>query len=351
MVLFSGILLVPAHAAFSSLYIFGDALSSTTDNPQIGPLYYGKRYSNGRVWVEVLVQRQGLAYEASKNNSYFDHNSAELAAQINSFPPPPNASTSLFIVWVCNADTFDAAISDPPYNASQWAAANSQAQTNHLQIITNLYARGVRTLILPNAVDISRIPTFNQSPLTNVMRNGCIAYNVAFSNTINQARALRPDLKIYAPDFFGLLNGALTNAAKYGLINVTYNGFSLAATLANQNGFPNAATNGYGTNYIFWDPQNPTAKFHAVMADVVQQLISPVQITAITPFAGSNQLEVVNLPVGLNGFADGVVDMSLTNWTSLKSFPSTNTTQAVFVTSASPQWFYRLRFPYAWSWP
>ena len=34
-------------------------------------------------------------------------------------------------------------------------AANNQSQTNHLQIITNLYAKGVRTLILPNAVDIS----------------------------------------------------------------------------------------------------------------------------------------------------------------------------------------------------
>ena len=33
--------------------------------------------------------------------------------------------------------------------------AINQSQTNHLQIITNLYAKGVRTLILPNAVDIS----------------------------------------------------------------------------------------------------------------------------------------------------------------------------------------------------
>ena len=87
------------------------------------------------------------------------------------------------------------------------------------------------------------------------------------------------------------------------------------------------------------------------MADVAQQLISPVQVSQITAFAGSNQLEVVNMPIGLNGFVDGVVDMSLTNWASLKSFSSTNTTQTVFVTSASPQWFYRLRFPYAWSWP
>ena len=222
------VLAVPvARADFSSFYVFGDGLSATADNPSAGSLYYGQRFSNGRVWVEVLAQRQGLTYDASKNDSYYDHNSSTLVTEINNFKAPPDVANDLFIVWVCNADTFDAASDhDTP---AQWTLANTVSQSNHLLIITSLYAKGVRTLIMPNAVDISVIPAYNESNLTNVMHNGCIAYNVAFSNTINQAMALCPGLTIYTPDYYTLLNNVLTNAANYGLTNALYHGYSIDA--------------------------------------------------------------------------------------------------------------------------
>ena len=53
---------------------------------------------------------------------------------------------------------------------------------------------------------------------------GCVDYNIRFSNTISQAKALCPSLKIYAPDFFTLLNNVLANAAAYGLTNALYQG-------------------------------------------------------------------------------------------------------------------------------
>ena len=370
-VLFFGTILFPAHATYSSLYVFGDALSSTTDNTP-GATYYGQRFSNGRVWVEVLAQRQGLAYNASKNNSYYDHNSAALVPQINSFSAPSDVANDLFIVWVCNADTFDA--SSAHDTAAQWLAANNLSQANHLQIISNLYAKGVRNLILPNAVDISKIPAYNKSNLTNTMQNGCIAYNLAFSNTINQARVLFPGLKIYAPDFFTLLNSVLTNAAYYGLTNALANGYSIDARTAFNYGYPPAATNGFGTNFIFWDNMDPTAKLHAVMADVAQQIISPVQINQLTVLTGSNRLDLVNIPIGLNGFVDSSTNLAaLPRWTTDLNFSSTNTTQSVFVnapplpegsfgpsggsgTNSLPPFVfnsrvYQLRFPYAWNWP
>jgi len=374
-VLLFGFVVLPTQAAYTSLYVFGDALSSTTDNPEIGPLYYGQRYSNGRVWVEVLAQRQGLT--ASNNDSYYDHNSADLVTEINSFSAPSDVTNDLFIVWVCNADTFDAA--SVPDTSVQWNAAINQSQTNHLQIITNLYAKGVRTLILPNAVDISMIPAFNRDVSAGVMHNGCVAYNVAFSNTINQAMALCPGLTIYTPDFFTLLNNVLTNAVYYGLTNALAGGYSIDALDAQNYGYPPAAISGYGTNYIFWDPQDPTAKLHEVMADVVQQLVSPVQISQLTVLNGSNQLNVANMPVGLNGFVDG--STNLVNWASVTNINSTNTTQSLFVNASplvtpppesgggspgnpanggtatnsvafpSAGQFYRLHFPYAWTWP
>lgn len=367
----------PAHAAFMSLYVFGDGLSSTVDTTFPGsPLYYGQRYSNGRVWVEVLAQRQGLTYAASKNNSYWDHNSAAVVTDVKNFTAPPDVANDLFIVWVCNADTFDAATAllyNPNY---QFSNANILSQANHLQIITNLYAKGVRTLILPNAVDISAIPAFNTGTLAPALHAGCVDYNARFANTINQARTLCPGLTIYAPDFFTLLNNVLTNAANYGLTNALAKGRSIDALDAQNYGYPTAATNGYGTNFIFWDPQDPTAKFHAVIADVVQQVISPVQINQIIALDGSNRLDVVNVPVGLNGFVDNSTNLAPANWAALQNITSTNATQSVFVLTPAAQkspafisadqgglpepggtavvtalQFYRLRFPYAWNWP
>ena len=354
---------LPVKAAFHSLYVFGDGLSSTTDTNYPGSSqYYGQRLSNGRVWVEVLAQRQGLAYYVSNNNSYFGHNSSEtLANVVSSFLPPADVSNALFVVWVCNADTFDSA--QVPDNSDQWRTDNIQAQINYSNIIANLYADGVRTLILPNAVDISKIPDFNGTinnsygSLAATMSAGCVDYNVRFSNTISQARSL-PGLTIYAPDFFNLLNNVLTNAAYYGLTNATYQGFSIDAIDVNNfySSLPPCATNGFGTNFIFWDPDNPTAQLHAIIADEVQKLLpQTVRIGKITPFIGSNRLDVVNMPGGLNGFVEGGTNLAVASWTTnLVGFTSTNTTPSVFVPASGSPWFYRLRipyYPYSWSWP
>jgi|SRR6185369_16648778 len=374
-----GLAVLPAHAGFSSLYVFGDALSSTTDGTT-GPYYYPGRDSNGRTWIEVLAQRQGLAYDASKNNSYYDHNSATLVTDILTFKKPADISTALFVVWVCNADTFDAAQNhDTPL---QWTLDTTLSQANHLQVITTLYTMGVRNLVLPNAVDISRIPAYNRSSLAGVMHNGCVAYNAALANTINQARLLCPDLTIYTPDYYTLLNNVLTNAASYGLVNALNNGSSIDVlsdpTIANK------ALNGKGTNYIFWDNQDPTAMLHEIMADVAQQIISPVKIAKLAPLNGGNRLDLANIPIGLNGFVEGTTNLTLIDWTGVTNIASTSSAQSIFVNAAplqlppippssggsgggigdpssgtgtnnvpfpSAAQFYRVSFPFAWSWP
>src|SRR5215813_4364411 len=102
--MFLGPLVASSPAAFSSFYIFGDGTCTTTGTPTPAQYYYGKRYCNGRIWIEVLAQRQGLAYDTNKNVSFFGHTSAALLTNINAFVPPLDASNSLFVVWVCDAD-------------------------------------------------------------------------------------------------------------------------------------------------------------------------------------------------------------------------------------------------------
>ena len=333
---------VPASSALSSFYVFGDALSATADtaNSPGPPLYDGYRWSNGRVWVEVLAQLQGIPIY---NNSYFDHNSSITVVDVKSFSAPPNVANDLFAVWVCNADTFDAASTvvndnnqNPAHLLNEFISANMASQINHFQIITNLYAKGVRNLIMPNAVDISTIPAYNLGNATAVLHAGCIDYNARFVTTINQAKAACPSLNIYTPDYYTLLNNVLTNAAYYGLTNAKSGGYSIDAL---DDLYANAPVNlnGAGTNYIFWDPKDPTAKLHAVMANVAQQLISPpVQVGNIIPFAGGRRWDVVHYPAGVGGLANATTHLTPTNWTDRLSIVGSNTAPMLVVPTSRP---------------
>jgi phospholipase/lecithinase/hemolysin len=353
-----GFTVSPVHAAFNAFYVFGDGACTTTSNVSGLPYYYGKRFSNGRVWVEVLTQRQGLTYNPGNNWSYYGHTSGALVTNVSHFTPPLNASNALFAVWCCDAD-FVLDIGNPSFGPafdstklSIWTNAINLHLANHFKAITNLYAKGVRYLIAPNAVDLTKIPANNGNFYTSTsqqtfVRQRISDFNTAYVSLLNQIQASRPDLIIWVPDVFSLMDDVESHAAKYGLTNrLDPSGIIWDAVDA---GF--TATNGIGTNYIWWDPFDPTAKFHEVIADYIQQLISPAQIAGLDPESGGNELTVINLPVGLSGFVDGKSDLLSTNWVSAQGFNSTNLTQAIFVPASNTQQFYRLHFPYAWSWP
>jgi phospholipase/lecithinase/hemolysin len=367
-----------ATAAFSSIYIFGDSVSSTTTNGVTGAntnFYYGKRDSNGRTWVEVLAQRQGLGanslttnyWSYSTNNfSYWGDYSSLLVTNVNSFVKPANASNCLFVVWVCNADFVgdmtDTSIGAPnaPNNGTNlalWTAAINQHLTNHFKIITNLYfAKGMRTLVAPNAVNVPVIPYFSSDTDTNYknfVRQRILSFNTNYVAMTNQLAVLCPALNIVMPDLFSVLDGALTNAAVYGLTNALAGGTTVDAfdAYTNYHTLSSLALNGPGTNYIFWDLAGPTAKMSEVFADTAQQMLSPPLLTSLTPVNNSNRIDAVNLPVGINGTILYATNLSQTTWLTNSTFSATNVTQSVFVSPTNSARFYTLKCPWQWSWP
>lgn len=372
-----GLVVVPAQAAFTSLYIFGDGVSTTTNNPSAGFLpYYGLRRSNGRVWVELLAQQLNLTNNywysndianhvsytnlsasstnwsyTSNNWSYYGDASTNLVANVNAFIPPADASNALFVVWVADADFVNYMGNIyPSTNIVTWTNAINQSLTNQWQAVTNLYfAKGVRVLLMPNAVDITEVPAYNNSANKGFIRQRIMDFNIAFTSMLSNATVSCPGLTIYEPDFFSLLDNILANSASYGLTNVLYQGRSISAL--DDPSLANKAVNGPGTNYIFWDTVDPTAKAHAVMAGVASQLIAPPQISQITSQNGTNQLNLMNVPVGLNGIVLSSATLALTNWTTVTNVNSTNSVLPVFVPISSPMQFYRVHFPFSWTWP
>ncbi len=347
------LLISSTQGAFTSLYVFGDGTCTTTNGPG-GMLYYGGNYSNGRVWIEVLAQWQGLTYESNKNWSYFGHYSSNLLTHVTgtNFVAPGDIATTLVVVWVCNADfVFDMNNYEPftTNNISAWTNAIYRSLTNHAAAITNLYNKGVRTLIMPNAVDITQIPQFNgeTAPEKSFVRQRVLEFNAAFAAVQSNATATLPGLVIYSPDILTLADDVVAHAANYGLTNAQYNGHN-AGVIGDPSMSP-YLLNGPGTNYVFWDYWHPTAKFHMVIADTVQRMISPVQFSGIAAVAGSNRLDAINVPVGRAGFLDATTNF--VNWASVQNVNTNFATQSLYVPAVDPLQFYRLRFPFAWSWP
>ena len=353
-VLLLGPLVSAVPATFSSLYAFGDGVCTTTNGPG-GAYYYGKRYCNGRVWIEVLAQRQGLTYDTNKNLSYFGHYSPNLVANLNSFPAPADANTALFVVWVNDAD-FVGYLANPsfsPYasnNLAIWTNAINQSLSNQLTAIQILHTnKGARTLVMPNAVDLTKVPYYvNLAPASKAfIRQRVIDFNTGFTNVLNQARASYPDLTIHSPDFFTLLDTLILSPGGYGLTNALYNGQSIDAL--SDPALADKSLNGPGASYIFWDYLDPTARAHAVMAEVVQLLLSPARINGIQPEIDRFRLEVTNLPIGRKGFVDA--STNFVDWPAVTNIVSNQADEVVFVPTTGSAGFYRLRFPFAWSWP
>ena len=337
-----GALIFPAQAVYTSFYVFGDGVCTTTENtdPAFAPFYYGHRWTNGKIWTEDLAQLRGWTYTTNHEDAYFGYYSSLLVPAVSAFVPPADVNTALFVVWVNDADMFDAVRTWGTDDAS-WNTAIADSLANHLTIIQTLYAKGVRTLIMPNAVDVTKVPDYSDLPSADKawIRQKIQSFNTSFNSTLNQARSSCPGLTIYVPDFFSLLDSILANPASYGFTK-TYPDALSDPALTDQ------SLNGPGANYVFWDPDNPTAKAHAIMANTASAAIplpGHAQITKLTLLGGNNRLDVINIPLGHLGYVDS--SPNLLNWTTIGNITGTSATQSIYVpASASPLLFYRVRF-------
>lgn len=339
-----------ASAGFSSIYVFGDGVCTTTDNSTTTG-YYDQSYCNGKVWVESVSKWQGVTYSAAKNLSYYGHNSIDLKANATAFVAPADVSTSLFFIWCNNADFVDFVGDLDTFGpVAPWTASMTQSIVDHSAAITTLYDKEVRLIVAPNAVDVMEIPNFVASDPSDrtYVRNRVIEYNVMFKSAMSNLMASKPGLKILYADAFGFFDQVISDPASYGLVNPVPNNAGLIDS-------GDSALNGPGASYVFWDQFHPTAKFQMHLADFFQKIVSPVKVNSIACVGGNVQLQIANVPLGRAGSIQGGSNLQPPWSTELsidEPFVSggTTTKDYSFPTSGSKR-FYRVGFPVVWTWP
>jgi hypothetical protein len=217
-----------------------------------------------------------------------------------------------------------------------------------------LYSQGVRTLLLPNSVDVSKVPFFtytaaslgadtNEAALLAASVHAQVPqYNAALAATVNQLRAKYPSLTLYAPDFYSQFDFLFSHPANYGLTKTNIDALEDPA-------LTDKSFNGPGASYLFWDYLHPTTKVHAAVADFVMQNISSgLRISRFTHRGSTNQFDLVNLPVGRTGALESTTNLfNAAAWKPLASIIATGATQTVSISTngLGNTRFFRLNFP------
>ncbi len=328
--------------AFDAIYAFGDSLTDTGNNPAPGTNYFQGRYSNGPLWIEYLSTQLGLAYDPANNHAQSGGETSDGLAQVRQFTAPANASRSLFVVWAGGNDfilNFRKGVDD-----TFWNSLIAQSVAHLSNAVNVLYADGARVIVVPNQVDLSRIPRVVDSGLPFLpqlqayLRGKVEQFNGSLGAALTAIAQANSDLQLITPDVYARFNDLLAN-----LIN---NGFSKAD--------PDALTDpqltdksftGPGKDYVFWDLIHPTSKAHALVAQWFYQALpappSQPQLD-IGATGGAVQLALGNLLPGQVYTLQFSAD--LTDWAEVTTFTATNSVGHWTMSLASgPQGFFRLK--------
>lgn len=319
--------------AFSALYVFGDSLSDTGNNPAPAGSYYNGRYSNGPLWVEYLSADLGLPYNASNNFAYSGSQTSDLQSQIAGVPASPALHTALFSVLSGGNDFLDnAGLGE---NDAAWGMVITNAVDNITLAVTTLYTNGAREVIVGNLPNLGQIPEANGlGAYTNYIDSKVAQFNTLLQSAMTNAMQQSSGLRIYLLNFNATFSNVLSASSAYGF-TVTTNGALEDPNLTDK------SFNGPGANYLFWDDIHPTTKFHSIMGTLAYGSVAVKMNLARN---GSDfGLNVNHLFPGLPYTIQS--STNLTTWTTYMVFTASATNSMLSVTNNSNgRVFYRVNY-------
>ncbi|MFN9629178.1 MAG: SGNH/GDSL hydrolase family protein [Cyanobacteriota bacterium] len=309
-----GSLPAPAKLAqLDTLFVFGDSYSDAGNSglltkavvPPTGypPAPYANgRASNGPVAVEHLWSlfnpsapplkpslAGGTAYAvvgatSGRDNQFaVDDNPQTIPlrpfyantsgySQLNGFLSATTAfqpNTTLFVFWLGANDglywlkTRDAnglgstpgtITGDPPSAGKTANDLITNAISNIDVGLKSLINAGATHILVPNLIDLSRAPLYNNDPLTAAgVQQLVVGFNTLLAAQLTALQAANPTVDLIAFDTFSLFNQISSQPAAHGLTNVTDRCVTHATTCNPD-------------QWFFWDGTHLTSKGHSLLA-------------------------------------------------------------------------------------
>ena len=302
------------NRTFTNQYSFGDSLSdsgnlfaatSALGAPSPPPPYFQGRFSNGRVFTELLGNTVALVVTAPasvKSSLNFAFGGAT-AGGSSTLPPAMAIQLGLFqarAITPGKTDLFTVLYGAndliPVLTTPATASNPANIDTAGFNAAVTV-AGGVQTLVGLGAKNIvvGGLPNIGATPRSVAAGSTGTAFGLrattAFNNELTSrlrtivSGAAAADVNLVYLDLQGALDRIILDHRALGYTNVT--SFVIAPAAAGGGGDPN--------NYVFFDDIHPTAKTHALLANAIIETLNPEPVIGFAATLGSAALALKSL--------------------------------------------------------
>jgi len=304
------------NRTFTNQYSFGDSLSDSGNlfaatsalgaGTPAAPYFQG-RFSNGRVFTELLGSNMALAATAPasvKSSLNFAFGGAT-AGGAGTLPPSLGvqlalfqaraitpAKTDLFTVFF-GANDLIPVLSAPatalnPANLDAAGAATAATVAGGVQTLVGLGAKNIVVPGLPNLGATPRSVALGSTAQAFGLRASA-AFNAELRARLGTIAASAPaaDVNLVYIDVQSLLDRVIADYRALGFSNAT--SYAIAPAAAGGGGDP--------TGYVFFDDIHPTAKTHALLAGAVVEALNPEPVLGFAATQGAAALALQSISV------------------------------------------------------
>lgn len=289
--LFSGfVAATPLH----NVVVFGDSLSDNGNLYQYmnrmlpqSPPYYEGRFSNGPVWIELVMatyfpnqpEKHMLNYAyggAGVSEDPDDDGLFTLRREINTYLSTHNnqaSDDSLYVVWI-GANNY---LGMPPEEDKTLKAVNDGI----VHGLQNLADKGAKHFLVINIPDVGKTPAAVEFDAVDLLTRYADRHNEMLLQSVEDLKKQYPDVKWHFYDMNTTFKRIIDFPAEFGIKNVKgtcYNSLVDKGTKPSVLGMVagvhrSLANDEEGCDdYLFFDLVHPTAIAHRILADRARAL-------------------------------------------------------------------------------
>ena len=270
----------PSQAqSYDRLVVFGDSLSDngnlfalTSGTRPPGSIYWQGRFSNGRVFTELLgFDATGFGTTAGSVNYAFG------GARTDAAMSPPGMQVQLQ-AYLLNGGTFgsndlvsvlggannifqaaEAISTNPALDPLSYMTGVATGAAMDVAGLTDAIAgAGAGTILVTNLPRLSLTPAFSTAPASTLGDIGSNTFNAALAQGIQAVAAANPNTNIIQVDLFTATDYFAANPGLFGVSNATEPCFDEAAMTLCAN----------PEDYFYFDGVHPTSTGHRALANL-----------------------------------------------------------------------------------
>lgn len=282
--LFSGIV---AATPLHNVVVFGDSLSDNGNLydfmkhqiPQ-SPPYFEGRFSNGPVWIELLMASYFPSNPSAHLYDYAfggagvseeegDDDLFTLKKEVNTYLLAHHdkaSEDSLYVIWIGGNN----------YLAMPSEVDKTLKSVNDgiVHSIKRLVEKGAKHFLVINLPDLGKTPAAIEFGSIDGMRHYSTEHNKNLYNTVEQLKGIYPDVEWLYYDISKIFANLTDNPAEYGFTNITGTCYNTLVNEVTKKSVLNMVASVQPTKtmvncdgYLFFDLVHPTAIAHQLIAE------------------------------------------------------------------------------------